>query len=216
MSQALINDVGVDIHSGNGIYDAYIVRAPWMPPIYRGLRPLSEKIKGSAEYVRFNDINEVTREAVSFDGEIYALPVDSHYIAMGWRQDVFELHADYYQNIYGEELAVPKTIEQLVLVSERLNGLDHNGDGEPDWGFCFTPTTNQFFTFLAPVLQTNMHECDKMLDGSGFDCSHGSNTGQNIFFDVETFEPLIHNVSRSSCGRVEFHYFINKLDLCIL
>ena len=195
MPQALMDDVGVDVESGAGIYDAYIVRGPWMPPIYRGLKSLSGYIKESD--IRFNDINQVTRDSVSFDGQVYGLPFDSHYIALGWRQDVFELHKDYYKENYGEDLTVPKTIEDLVIVSERLNGLDHNGDGTPDWGFCFTPMTNFFFTFLAPVLQTNTFTCEDNPDGNGFDCSHGSNTGQNIFFDVETFEPLIHNVSRN-------------------
>ena len=74
----------------------------------------------------------------------------------------------------------PRTIEELASLSERLNGLDHNDDGEPDWGVCLTPQVNYFYAFVAPVLQTQR-----------YDSRTGTPTGQNIFFDADTFEPLI-------------------------
>ena len=142
------------------------------------------------------DINQASRSAVSFEGEVRALPLDVDYIAMGWRQDVFNKHKDAYFEKYNEELKVPESIEELVDISEKLNGFDHNGDGEPDWGFCITPQTNYFNAFVAPIFQTNLRECEQTSTGA-YDCTRGSMTGQNIFFDVDTFEPLIYNVSRS-------------------
>mmetsp|Transcript_29112 Transcript_29112/g.58129 ORF Transcript_29112/g.58129 Transcript_29112/m.58129 type:complete len:1070 (-) Transcript_29112:185-3394(-) len=194
MGQALLDDVGEseDETTGQGIYDAYIVQAPWLPPVYGGLKSLSEYIKLNDEYINFMDINQASRSAVSFDGEVRALPLDADYIAMGWRQDVFNAHKDAYFEKYGEELKVPTTIEELVDVSEKLNGFDHNGDGEGDWGFCLTPQTNYFNAFLSPVMQTHLKECEQKGDGS-YDCSRGANTGQNIFFDVDNFDPLIFN-----------------------
>jgi ABC-type glycerol-3-phosphate transport system substrate-binding protein len=194
MAQALIDDVGLNNRedSGQGIYDAYIVQAPWLPPVYEGLKSLSEYIKENEQYIQFMDINQASRSAVSFDGEVRALPLDADYIAMGWRQDVFNKHASEYLEKYGEELKVPTTIDELVDVSEKLNGFDHNGDGEPDWGFCLTPQTNYFNAFVAPVFQTKLREkCTATA------CDNGAYTGQNIFFDVDTFEPLIFNVSTS-------------------
>jgi len=183
MEDALKFDVGVngDPTSGQGIYDAYIVQAPWLTSVFEGLESLSERIKLNDNVIRFNDINQASRSAVSFDGQVRALPLDADYIAMGYRQDVFNKHASRYLEEFGEELTVPRTIEEMVIISERLNGWDHNGDGEGDWGFCLTPQTNYFQAFVAPHLQTQLKD-DKDAD-----------TGQNIFFDVDTFEPLIYN-----------------------
>ena len=82
---------------------------------------------------------------------------------------------------HGIPLEPPKTIDDLVLLSEQLNGLDHNDDGIPDWGFCLTPQPNYFYAFAAPVLQT------RLVDDQGF------RTGDNIFFDPHTFRPRIRN-----------------------
>mmetsp|Transcript_1938 Transcript_1938/g.3691 ORF Transcript_1938/g.3691 Transcript_1938/m.3691 type:complete len:1102 (-) Transcript_1938:147-3452(-) len=195
MGDALIEDVGKneDETTGQGIYDAYIVQAPWLPPVFKGLKSLTQYIKDNDDSINFMDINQASRSAVSFDGEVRALPLDTDYIALGWRQDVFEnekVKNDYYAT-WGEMLKVPDTIEELVDVSEKLNGRhDYNNDGIKDWGFCLTPQTNYFQAFLAPVLQTHLNECEKQ-DG-GYKCL-GADTGQNMFFDVDNFEPLIFN-----------------------
>ena len=180
---------------GPNIYfaDAYVAQTSWLPPVYNGLKSLSTYIEKDNDILNFFDINQAARDASSFGSKIYAVPFDTKYIALGWRQDVFELHKDYYKENYGEDLTVPRTIEDLVIVSERLNGLDHNGDGEPDFGFCISPQTKYFYAFLAPILQTHLHECHVNTDGT-FDCDLRDRTEQNIFFDVDTFEPLIHNV----------------------
>ncbi|KAL7541035.1 hypothetical protein ACHAXR_010567 [Thalassiosira sp. AJA248-18] len=195
MGNALIEDVGKneDETTGQGIYDAYIVQAPWLPPVYKGLKSLTEYIKENDEFINFMDINQASRSAVSFDGEVRALPLDTDYIALGWRQDIFEnqkIKDDYY-GIYGEPLRVPDTIEELVDTSEKLNGrFDFNNDGEMDWGFCLTPQTNYFQAFLAPVLQTHLNECEVV---NGEKKCLGADTGQNMFFDVDNFDPLIFN-----------------------
>lgn len=196
MGAALMDDVGKneDDTTGQGIFDAYIVQAPWLPPIYKGLKSLSQYIKENDEYIQFSDINQASRSAVSFEGEVRALPLDTDYIALGYRQDVFEnpeIKQAYYAT-WGDDLKVPNTIEELVEVSERLNGrFDYNNDNETDWGFCLTPQTNYFQAFLAPVLQTHLNECEKNAEG-GYKCL-GADTGQNMFFDVDNMEPLIYN-----------------------
>jgi hypothetical protein len=63
--------------------------------------------------------------------------------------------------------------------SEFLSRQDHDGDGKLDWGFCLDPNDSAVFnSFLAPILQTRGDQ-----DGSG----------NNIFFDTDTFEPLVKN-----------------------
>jgi hypothetical protein len=124
-----------------------------------------------------------------------------------WLFSFFRPDTGRYYATWGDELTVPDTIEELVIVSERLNGRhDYNNDGVDDWGFCLTPQTNYFQAFLAPVLQTHMREC-KQVDG-GFDCS-GADTGQNIFFDVNNFDALIFNVSYSELLHL-FPLFLNR------
>lgn len=210
MGDALIQDVGKneDDTTGQGIYDAYIVQAPWLPPVFKGLKSLSQYIKDNDEYINFMDINQASRSAVSFEGEVRALPLDADYVAFGWRQDVFDnpdIKNDYYAT-WGETLKVPDTIEEMVIVSERLNGRhDYNNDGEMDWGFCLTPQTNYFQAFLAPVMQTHLNECEEVAGTGAYKCQ-GADTGQNMFFDVNNFEPLIFNVSLSL-------YFISPLCL---
>jgi len=58
MGDALIQDVGEnnDDTTGQGIYDAYIVQAPWLPAVFKGLKSLSEYIKNNDEYIDFMDI----------------------------------------------------------------------------------------------------------------------------------------------------------------
>jgi hypothetical protein len=74
-----------------------------------------------------------------------------------------------------------------VELSEFFNGKDHNGDGEPDFGFCFTPQPNYFYAFLAPILQADGYGCSlQASEGSAQDC-------QNMFFDLDTMEPLVDN-----------------------
>lgn len=187
MAEALVRDVGSadragSSDSGEGIYDAYIVQAPWIPPVVDGLQSLTPFIRENARYVNYQDINPASRSAVSFNGTVRALPLDTDYIAIGWREDVFVKH--------GLPPEPPRTIDELVELSERLNGLDHNDDGEPDWGFCLTPQTNYFYAFVAPIFQTNLRECHSI--GNEMKCN-GAHTGQNLFFDAETFEPLIRN-----------------------
>jgi len=143
-----------------------------LPPVANGLENLTPRIRENADIVKFLDINAASRSAVSFNGTVRALPLDTDYVAMGWRQDAFFKH--------GLELKPPQTIDELADLSEQLNGLDHNGDGEPDWGVCLTPQVNYFYVFVAPILQTKLtNEVT------------GLPTGQNIFFDSDTFEPLI-------------------------
>ena len=109
-----------------------------------------------------------------------ALPLDVDHISLGLRGDLLEKY----------DKKVPQTIEELVELSEFFNGLDHNDDGEPDWGICHNAAMNYFYVFLAPLLQTNAVECDK--PGQ---CNVAIHNGQNIFLDAETAEPLIDNVA---------------------
>jgi len=204
MAEALLRDVGSGSSAaatddsvggggggGEGIFDAYIVQGPWIPNVAEGLANLSPLIKEDGDVVDFLGINPASRSAVQFNGTVRALPLDTDYIAIGWRQDVFEMHADVLES-KGIPNRPPKTIAELAEVSEALNGLDHNGDGQPDWGFCLTPQVNYFYAFVAPVFQTHLRECRVNMNGVT-ECAGPGYTGQNLFFDTDSFAPLIRN-----------------------
>ena len=182
MAGAILDDVGSndDPTSGQGIYDAYIVQGPWVPQVHEGLLALNDLIKANQDVIRFDDINSASRNAVTYGGEVVALPLDSDNIAIGYRQDLMNKYAKWYQDTFGEELKAPNTVEEMLTISERINGLNHTDDGEAGWGFCLTPQTNYFQAFLAPIMTVNQFD-------------EGGSTGQNIFFDTNNFQPLIHN-----------------------
>ena len=86
VTAALVNNVGRngDASLGRGIYNAYVVQAPWMPPVFEGLKSLTPYIKEDDAHIDFMDINPASRAAVSFAGEVRTLPLDADYIALGW------------------------------------------------------------------------------------------------------------------------------------
>lgn len=183
MADALRQDLGDDVSfetgqsGGQGIFDAYIVQAPWLWPVVNGLENLSPLIRENADTVQFLDINAASRSAVSYNGTVRALPLDTDYIALGWRQDVFHKYS------VPAELSPPRTVQDLAAVAQMLNGQDFNNDGEGDWGICLTPQTNYFYAFVAPFMQSALRD--------EFD----TQTGQNMFFSADTFEPFIRQPS---------------------
>lgn len=190
MEKALLTDVGDDQNiAGEGLYDAYIVQGIWLPAVASNLANLSPLIKRDAEVIRFSDINFASRNSVSYNGTVRALPLDTDYIAMGWREDAFAKHK--IGTNFGKgrvnNMVPPATIDDLADLAEHLNHKEHNDnffqeddDHEGDWGICLTPQVNYFYGFVAPMYQTNLK-----------DPQTGSTTGQNIFFDTVTFKPLL-------------------------
>jgi hypothetical protein len=54
-----------------------------------GLENLSPFIAAYPE-MRWNDVNAALRDAVSFSNSVRALPLDSDYVAVAYRQDVYD------------------------------------------------------------------------------------------------------------------------------
>jgi len=146
------------------------------------LANLSPFIRKDASTIQFTDINQASRNAVSYNGTVRALPLDTDYIALGWREDVFKKNniSTYFGKGRINDMLPPSTIDDLADLAEYLNHKDHNDDQQGDWGICLTPQPNYFLAFLAPLFQTNLK-----------DPITGATTGQNIFFDTDTFKPLI-------------------------
>ena len=176
MQQFLLDDVGTTAGTGQNVYDAYITQAPWIPAIQENLQDMSPWIAESPRLLSlWNTMNPTSKQSISYNGAVRAVPMDTDYIALGYRSDLLAR--------YGK--IPPNTLEEMVELSEFLNGKDHNGDGEPDWGFCLTPQPNYFYAFVAPILQR---------DGCKSTAGSAATAGcDNIFFDTDTFEPLLNN-----------------------
>jgi len=159
--------------TGQNIFDAYIVQPPWLPKVFPLLDDLTPWVREHPS-LDWTDVNAATRQVVTWNSTVRALPLDTDYIAMGLRQDVLDAHGE----------SVPQTIEELVAFSERMSGRDHNGDGEPDWGICLTPQVNYFMAFAAPLLQTD------------------PTSGVNMFFDSNTFEPMVRSPAFAEAARL--------------
>ena len=87
MSDAVYRDV-----ENAGTFDAYIVQGPMIPRVVSGLKDLAPLISCDAAYVNWLDINAASRDAVSYNGTVKALPLDCDYIAIGWNEEVFKKH----------------------------------------------------------------------------------------------------------------------------
>ena len=116
MADALEADCGTVAPTpseGAGIYDGYVVQAPWVPNVEPLLENLSPRIAATPE-IDWLDINPTSRSIVSFSNtarwpvppypcfppthaecqahesrQVRALPLDVDFIAIGWREDVF-------------------------------------------------------------------------------------------------------------------------------
>ena len=152
-----------------------------IPDVAANLADLSSRIREDSNVIKFTDINQASRNAVTYNGTVRALPLDTDYIVIGWREDSFAKHkiGDTFGKGRVNDMVPPATIDDLADLAEYLNHKDHNDDQKGDWGICLTPQVNYFYAFVAPIYQTHLKD------------QWGGSTGQNIFFDTDTFKPLI-------------------------
>ena len=201
MQGELENDVGVSyetskgliVAEGAGIFDGYVVQGPWIPSVVDGLENLSPRIAND-DAIDWLDINPISREIVSYNSTVRALPLDVDYIAVGYREDVFLAH--------GKQ--PPQTIDELVELSEYFNGLDHNDDGIPDWGFCLSPQPNYFYAFVAPMMMRSRQACAGRVGGDpdGPPLCDGTPSGENLFFNADSFRPLFDTPAVAHAARL--------------
>ena len=118
----------------------------------------------------FDDIAPYFREFnQKIDGKTYLITVDGDFHMMYYRTDVLEKNG----------LEPPDTWDEYLEVAAAVHGQDMNGDGEADYGSCLFKKRNaQSFWLILSV-------------AGAFLQSQG--TGQGIFFDTETMEPLVRN-----------------------
>jgi len=166
--------------SGAGIYDVYHIQPTFLPKTLPNIENLSPWIRQYDQSVKWSDVNPLSRKAVFFNSTVRALPLDTDYIAFGYREDLLQK--------YGKEK--PETLEEMVELAEFMQGKDLDGDGEDgDFGMCTNYNTWTLYSLFLPM----------MITGTDFGrCIPPSSCltiEENIFFNATDMEPFFNTTA---------------------
>ena len=169
-----------DWSTGTNSIDVGVFASGWAVELADSglLADLSDFVANDPD-IQFDDIAPYFREFnQKIDGKTYLITVDGDFHMMYYRTDVLEKNG----------LEPPDTWEEYLEVAAAVHGQDMNGDGEPDYGSCLFKKRNaQSFWLILSV-------AGAFLQTQG--------TGQGIFFDTETMEPLVRNEGFAEALRI--------------
>lgn len=163
----LYQKILTDMATGTNSFDAFVFAPQWMVdyvvPGY--LEDLTPRINAD-EAVEWDDIAPFFRDfSASFGGKIYTIPLDGDFHIGYYRTDLMD--------------SPPQTWDEYLARAAEFHGQDLNGDGDPDYGSCISKKRGaQAYWFIYTI-------------AASFIQSQG--TSQGVFFDTETFEPLVNN-----------------------
>ncbi len=160
-----------DFATGTNSYDAAVFAPQWMvdyiEPGY--LEDLTDRIKAD-KALQWDDIGAFFRDfSATYNGRIYTIPLDGDFQMVYYRTDLLKQAG----------MQPPRTWDDYLAIAKAFQGKDLNGDGKPDYGECVAKKRNaQSYWFITSI-------------AGNFIQSKG--TGQGVFFDTETFAPLVDN-----------------------
>lgn len=163
----LYQKILTDMATGTNSFDAFVFAPQWMVdyvvPGY--LEDLTPRINAD-EAIEWDDIAPFFRDfSASYGGKIYTIPLDG------------DFHIGYYRTDLMDN--PPQTWDEYLARAAEFHGQDLNGDGDPDYGSCISKKRGaQAYWFIYSI-------------AASFIQSQG--TSQGVFFDTETFEPLVNN-----------------------
>ncbi|MFQ3646403.1 MAG: extracellular solute-binding protein [Anaerolineae bacterium] len=167
----LYQTILTDQATGTNSYEAFVFAPQWMVdyivPGY--LEDLTDYVANDPD-LQWEDVAQFFREFSStYQGRIFTIPLDGDFHMVYFRSDVLEAAG----------LQPPTTWDEYLAVAEAVHGTDMNGDGEADFGSCIAKARGEqgywwIHSIASPFLQTQ-------------------GTSQGVFFDTETFEPLVNN-----------------------
>jgi multiple sugar transport system substrate-binding protein len=164
----LYNAILTDQVTGTNSYDAFVMSPQWNADYVAAgiLEDLSDDVANDAA-IEWDDIAPFFRNYIAtYNGNIYVVPLDGDFHMIYYRTDLFEEAG----------LEAPKTWEEYLAAAAQFNGQDLNGDGEADYGSCIPKVRQgQSFWWIIDFASGRLQ-------------SQG--TGQGVFFDLETFNPL--------------------------
>ena len=166
-------DVYEDIvNYDHGFIDLYASFGNWVPYFAElgGFKDISDEIINQAVGEDWLDIMPAVRTGVAtYNGKIYAVPLDGDVIYMIYRTDLVE----------GRGLPTPRSWKDVVDILDyygKEENADFTNDTIADYGNCFATAENDisnkmFWAIASSVLQTQ-------------------GTSQGAFFDAETMDPI--------------------------
>jgi multiple sugar transport system substrate-binding protein len=160
-----------DMATGTNSFDAFVFAPQWMvdyiTPGY--LEDLTDRVAADPA-MEWDDIAPFFRDfSATYEGRIYTIPLDGDFHMGYYRTDLLEQ----------EGMSPPATWDEYLEVAKFFHGKDLNGDGDPDYGSCISKKRGaQAYWFIHSI-------------ASAFIQSQG--TGQGVFFNTETMEPLVNN-----------------------
>jgi multiple sugar transport system substrate-binding protein len=160
-----------DQSTGTNSYQAFVFAPQWLPdfvtPGY--LEDLTARVQADKD-LQWDDVGQFFRNfSATYNGNIYTIPLDGDFHMVYYRIDVLQQL----------KMDPPKTWDDYLAVAKAANGMDMNGDGVADFGSCIAKKkAAQSYWWItsiaAPFIQAQ-------------------GTGQGVFFDTDTFTPLINN-----------------------
>ncbi|MBX3061494.1 MAG: extracellular solute-binding protein [Anaerolineae bacterium] len=164
----LYNSILTDQSTGTNSYDAFVMSPQWNADYVNAgiLENLSSYVANDKD-IAWDDIAPFFRNYIAtYAGNIYVVPLDGDFHMVYYRTDVFEKAG----------LQPPHTWEEYLEAAAKFNGQDLNGDSEADYGSCIPKVRQgQSFWWIVDFASGRLQ-------------SQG--TGQGIFFNTETFDPL--------------------------
>ncbi|MEP7290933.1 MAG: extracellular solute-binding protein [Chloroflexota bacterium] len=164
----LFNAILTDQTTGTNSYDAFVMAPQWNADFVTAgiLEDLTDDVANDAD-IQWDDIAPFYRNyTATYNGNIYDVPLDGDFHMIYYRTDLFEEAG----------IQPPRTWEEYLAAAEHFNGTDLNGDGEADYGSCIPKVRQgQSYWWVIDFASARLQ-------------SQG--TGQGVFFDVDTFNPL--------------------------
>lgn len=164
----LYTSILTDQTTGTNSYDGFVMAPQWNADFVAAgiLEDLTERVANDPD-IEWDDIAPFFRNYIAtYNESIYLIPLDGDMHTIYYRTDLF---AD-------AGITPPRTWEEYLSAAEHFNGTDLNGDGEADYGSCIPKVRQgQSFWWVIDFASARLQ-------------SQG--TGQGLFFDLETFDPL--------------------------
>jgi multiple sugar transport system substrate-binding protein len=164
----LYNAILTDQTTSTNSYDAFVMSPQWNADFVAAgiLEDLTERVNNDPD-IQWDDIAPFFRNFIAtYNGSIYVIPLDGDFHMIYYRTDLFEEAG----------IEPPATWEAYLEAAAQFNGQDLNDDGEADYGSCIPKVRQgQSFWWIIDFASGRLQ-------------SQG--TGQGVFFDLDTFDPL--------------------------
>jgi multiple sugar transport system substrate-binding protein len=177
---ALYGEINKDFISRTGNYDVIVYPSQWMVDFAQNgyIEDLTGFV-GVDTAIQWNDISRFFRDFSSkYAGRIYSIPLDGDIQLVYYRLDIFSKNKP----------PPPRTWDEYLEIAEKLQGVDMNDDGIPDYGSCISKKPNE--QSYWPLMSI----ASSYLQSMG--------TSQGIFFDTNNMTPLINNEAFAEALRV--------------